>query len=72
MNQYVNDFTDNVKIYYKELNKYKHLSKEEENELISRYRNGDLKARDKLLESNLKFVFDVAKKYTGGVLPYQT
>lgn len=65
MNQYVNDFTDNVKIYYKELNKYKHLSKEEENELISRYRNGDLKARDKLLESNLKFVFDVAKKYTG-------
>lgn len=65
MNQYANDFTDNVKIYYKELNKYKHLTKEEEKELISRCRDGDIDARNQLLEANLKFVFDVAKKYTG-------
>ena len=65
MNQYANDFTDNVKIYYNELNKYRHLSKDEEMELIAKCRDGDLKARDKLLEANLKFVFDIAKRYTG-------
>ena len=64
MNQYANDFTDNVKIYYKELNKYEHLSKQEEKELILKCRNGDIDARNKLLESNLKFVFDIAKKYS--------
>jgi RNA polymerase primary sigma factor len=69
MNQYVNDFTDNVKIYYKELNKYEHLSKQEEKELILKCRNGDIDARNKLLESNLKFVFDIAKKYTGRGVP---
>lgn len=65
MNQYANDFTDNVKIYYNELKKYNHLSKEEEKELISKCRNGDIDARNRLLEANLKFVFDVAKRYTG-------
>lgn len=69
MNQYVNDFTDNVKKYYKELNKYEHLSKQEEKELILKCRNGDIGARNKLLESNLKFVFDIAKKYTGRGVP---
>ena len=69
MNQYANDFTDNVKIYYKELNKYEHLSKQEEKELILKCRNGDIDARNKLLESNLKFVFDIAKKYTGRGVP---
>lgn len=65
MNQYVNDFTETVKTYYRELSKYKPLSKEEEKYLIRRCRDGDMDARNRLLEANLKFVFDVAKRYTG-------
>lgn len=65
MNQYVNDFTETVKTYYRELSKYKPLSKEEEKYLIRRCRDGDVDARNRLLEANLKFVFDVAKRYTG-------
>ena len=65
MNQYVNDFTETVKTYYRELSKYKPLSKEEEKYLIRRCRDGDIDARNRLLEANLKFVFDVAKRYTG-------
>lgn len=65
MNQYANDFTETVKTYYKELSKYKPLSKDEEKYLIGRCRDGDIDARNRLLEANLKFVFDVAKRYTG-------
>lgn len=64
-NSYVNDFTDTVKQYYKNIKKYNPMSKEEEKELIHRAKNNDLNARNQLLTSNLKFVFNIAKNYKG-------
>lgn len=69
MNQHVNDFTDNVRVYYNELKKYKPISRKEEKRLIKLYKNGSLMAKNKLLESNLRFVFDIARKYTGRGVP---
>ena len=63
-NKYVNDFNDCVGAYYNNIKKNKHKSKDEELELISKAKN-DIKYRNIVLESNLKFVFSVAKKYRG-------
>lgn len=71
MGTYVNDFNETVLTYYKELRKYKPLSFAEERRLIHQYRNGNERARNKILEAHLKFVFDVAKKYSGRGLAMQ-
>ena len=42
----------------------KALSKKEEEELFQKMREGNFRARDKLIESNLRLVAYVAKKYT--------
>jgi len=64
-NQYVNDFNRSTQTYYAELTKYKPLTKAKEKRLLKLIRRGDLKAKNELLEANLKFVFDIAKHYTG-------
>lgn len=70
-NVYANDFTTSVKVYYNELNKCKTISREHENDLIKRAKKNDLSARNKVLASNLKFVFDVANKYKGYGTPLE-
>lgn len=65
MNEYINDFNETVKTYYKELKKCKPLKKEEERALIIKAKKGDIAAQNKILVANLRFVFDVAKKYRG-------
>lgn len=65
MNQYANDFTRTVVAYYDDLKKYKPLTKSREKHLLRLCRNGNTKAKNELLEANLKFVFDIAKRYTG-------
>ena len=65
MNQYANDFTNTVRIYYDELKKYKPLSKAKERRLLKLCKRGNLKAKNEILEANLRFVFDIAKHYTG-------
>lgn len=64
-NSYVNDFGTCVRTYYTELKKCKPLTREKERELILKAKMGDEKARDRVLSSNLKFVFSVASKYKG-------
>ena len=39
------------------------LTTEEEKDYLERYRNGDLKAKDVLIERNLRLVAHVVKKY---------
>ena len=45
------------------------LSRERENDLGQRIRQGDLEARNQLVQSNLRFVVDVARKYQNQGLP---
>lgn len=71
MNSYVNDFNTTVKTYYKELKKCNPISREEEVELIKKAKNNNLVAKNKILSSNLKFVFNVAKKYKGCGAPLE-
>jgi RNA polymerase primary sigma factor len=60
---------ENLERYFNEIRKYEPLPKEEERELIIRYREGDKTALEKLIKHNLKFVVRVAKTYQGqGVL----
>lgn len=65
MSSYVNDYCQSVQAYYKDLKRYNPIPREEEKILINRAKNHDLNARNKILTSNLKFVFDVARKYRG-------
>lgn len=44
----------------------KPLSEEEETRYLDRYKNGDMQARNILIEHNLRLVAHVAKKYTAG------
>ena len=69
MNQYANDFTHTVRVYYDDLKHTKPLTRIKEKRLIRLSKRGDTKARNELLEANLKFVFDVAKKYSGRGVP---
>lgn len=63
----INDFNRSVEQYYSDLvnNRHKPLSREEERELVTKAQSGDVKARNKIIESNLRFVFNMAKKYRG-------
>ena len=65
MNQYVNDFNRTTQLYYDDLKKYKPLTKAKEKRLLKLTRKGNLRAKNELLEANLKFVFDIAKHYSG-------
>lgn len=69
MNQYVNDFNDTVRTYYEDLKKYKPLTRTKEKRLIKLCKKGNLKAKNEILEANLRFVFDIAKRYTGRGVP---
>ena len=67
----LNDFERSSQIYFNEISEFKPLSKEEEYSLWEKYRkNNDIKARDKLIKSNLKFVASVARGYQGMGLSY--
>lgn len=50
-------------MYLKEINKIPLLSREEENELAIKAKNGDKAAKNRIVTSNLRFVVNVAKKY---------
>lgn len=58
--------TDNdstISIYLKEINKVPLLSYEEETELAKKAAAGDKAAKNKIVNANLRFVVNVAKKY---------
>ena len=71
MNVYVNDFNTTVQTYYTNLKKYKPISREKEKELFKLIKNNNIEAKNELLESHLKFVFNVAKKYKGKGVPLE-
>lgn len=58
-----------IRLYFKDINKFKPLTPEEETELFIRIENGDRDAFVKIIKHNLRFVITVAKQYQGQGLP---
>jgi RNA polymerase primary sigma factor len=58
-----------LSIYLKEINKVPLLTREEEKKYASRAAEGDTIAKNKLIQANLRFVVNVAKKYQNQGLP---
>lgn len=56
---------DPVRMYLKEIGKVPLLSAEEEVELAKRMEAGDLEAKKRLAEANLRLVVSIAKRYVG-------
>ncbi len=56
---------DPVRMYLKEIGKVPLLSAEEEIELAHRMENGDIEAKRRLAEANLRLVVSIAKRYVG-------
>ena len=54
---------DSVRMYLKEIGKISLLNAEQEKELAQRMQDGDTDAKNTLVESNLRLVVSIAKKY---------
>lgn len=57
--------SDPVRMYLKEIGRVPLLTFEQEISLAKRYEKNDMKAKKKLIESNLRLVVSIAKKYIG-------
>ena len=58
-------YDDSIQMYLREIGKVSLLKGEEEIELAKRIGKGDVAARKKLTEANLRLVVSIAKKYMG-------
>ena len=61
---------ENVDFYLKSIYKIPLLSKEEEESLLKKIKEGDKEALQKLIISNLRFVINIAKRYAGYGIPF--
>ena len=66
----VEHFNDAIKLYLREIQKTKLLTADEEKELAQRIAKGEKPARDKMIESNLRLVVKIAKRYINRGLPF--
>jgi RNA polymerase primary sigma factor len=57
--------TDALQLFLNEMGKYRLLTAEEEVELAKRIERGDKEAKDLMVNSNLRLVVSIAKKYQG-------
>lgn len=67
-----NILTENSELlqkYFKDISKYPIYKGDEQIELAKKMRNGDKSARDKLINSNLRFVVTCAKQFVGQGVP---
>lgn len=55
---------DSLSQYLKDISQYKLLSAEEEKDLLQQIADGDELAKEKFINSNLRLVISIAKKYT--------
>ena len=61
---------DSVRLYLREIGKIPLLSQDEETELAYKIVKGDKKAKDKMVESNMRLVVSIAKRYSGRGLDF--
>jgi len=57
--------TDSLQLFLNEAGRYPLLTAPEEVELAKRVERGDLQAKDKMINSNLRLVVSIAKRYQG-------
>ncbi len=62
--------TDSLQVYFLQIRKIPLLTHEEVCNLVEQMHNGSKKARDQLIESNLRLVISIAKHYRNLGLPY--
>ena len=65
----LNENSDILKDFFKDIDKYKIYSGDEQIELAREALKGNARSRDKLITSNLRFVITCAKKYVGQGVP---
>jgi RNA polymerase primary sigma factor len=63
------ELEDSLQLFFNEARKHPLLTAEEEIELAKRIERGDLEAKDRMINSNLRLVISVARKYQGQGLP---
>ncbi|MBE0596925.1 MAG: sigma-70 family RNA polymerase sigma factor [Desulfuromonadales bacterium] len=68
--EYDDHSDDAIKLYLKEIQKTTLLTAEDERELARRISTGDMAARDRMIESNLRLVVKIAKRYMNRGLPF--
>ena len=61
---------DSVRLYLREIGKIPLLTPEEEQELAKKIVEGSKKAKDKMVEANMRLVVSVAKRYSGRGLDF--
>lgn len=67
-----NILTENSELlqeYFRDISKYPMYKSDEQIELAKKIKNGDVNARDKLINSNLRFVVTCAKQFVGQGVP---
>lgn len=64
------DRFEEIDSYFEDIQKFGKLSVKDEKELARKIKNGDQRAIDKLVESNLRFVVNVAKGYRKSGVPF--
>src|SRR5262245_5310036 len=56
---------EGIEEYFKQINKFQLLSREEERDIIESMKQGDEDSRDYLIGCNLRLVVSIAKNYVG-------
>src|ERR1700710_1729767 len=62
--------TDSLQLFLKDIGKVRLLTAQEEGDLARRIERGDLDAKQKMVESNLRLVVSIAKNYRNQGLPF--
>jgi RNA polymerase primary sigma factor len=61
--------SDALQLFLRDVRRYPLLSKDQEVELAKRIEQGDLEAKEQMINSNLRLVVSLAKRYQGHELP---
>lgn len=67
--RFIDTSEESISMYLKDVRKLDMISAQEEIELAKKIQEGDTKAAEKLIKSNLRFVISVAKEYQNQGLP---
>ena len=63
-------YKDFIKLYFNDISKIPLLNYEEEKEIARKIKKGDEEAKKKLIESNLRLVISIAKRFFGSRLTF--